>query len=273
MSSRVGRAPCAAKSTRRCFLSRRGVCFALLAVVVAACDCAGDTGVVEIRIAAASSLRELMEDSRSAFVRRFPDVAIRFSFDASSALARQIEASDAFDVFLSADADTVERVRARLEAESITPFLGNELVMVASEHADAGLTEPTRLVAAAGKIALAGEAVPAGKYARAMLARMGLLDALAPRIVSGDNVRSTLALVESGAADFGFVYATDAAIAKKAKPVWKAPAEFDPGVTYVAAVVAGAREPARDYVRWLLESEFQAVAVARGFKASRLVEK
>lgn len=250
--------------------SRRAVAGLLLMLALAACGRGRDPARNELRVAAASSLRELVEETRAPFQRAFPGATLAFSFDASSSLARQIEASDAFDVFLSADAETIERVRSRLVADTIAPFLGNELVMVASEHADRAIVDPGMLVRGESRVALAGEAVPAGRYARRMLEKMGLLEALAPRIVSGDNVRATLALVESGAADFGFVYATDAAIAKQAKAVWTAGAEFDPGVIYVAAVVAGADERARDYVRWLLREEFQAAAVARGFGKPKL---
>lgn len=245
-----------------------GYCGLLLAASLFACGRSELKKVTKpvITIAAASSLRDLLEETHKSAAAELDGSELRFSFDASSALARQIEASDGYDVFLSADADTVERIRARLDDATIAPFLGNDLVMVGSEHAPSGIGEPSRLADASGRIALAGEAVPAGKYARALLRKMGLLDALAPRIVSCDNVRSTLATVESGAAEFGFVYATDARIAKKARLVWTAPRELDPGVVYVAAVVNGAPQPAHAFVRWLRSEEFRVAATQRGFK-------
>lgn len=243
-------------------------CAFLLAASFVACGRSELKKVTQpvITIAAASSLREVLEETRASATAELGGTEVRFSFDASSSLARQIEASDGYDVFLSADVDTVERIRARLDGSTIEPFLGNDLVMVVSEHAPPGIREPSRLAEVSGRIALAGEAVPAGKYARALLRKIGLLDALAPRIVSSDNVRSTLAMVESGAAEFGFVYATDARIAKKARSVWTAPPELDPGVVYVAAVVNGAPQPAHVFVRWLRGEEFRIAATQRGFK-------
>src|SRR6185436_18332290 len=105
------------------------------------------------------------------------------------------------------------------------------------------------------------------KYARAWLAKAGQLDALASKIVNGDDVRATLALAESGAADAAVVYATDARIAKSARVAFQVPPEQDPGVVYVAAAVAGAKSPlAAEYVKWLRSSEFQQAAAALGFK-------
>jgi molybdate transport system substrate-binding protein len=221
----------------------------------------------EIVIAAASSLRELLTTAAPAFEAEHPGVKLRFSFEASSTLARQIQEGAGFDVFLSADMDTVDRVRKEVDPESITPFLSNQLaLMVRAGLADAPKT-PQDLVRLPGKIALAGPEVPAGKYARAYLRKAGLLDVLAPRVVNAESVRAALAFVESGAADYAWVYRSEATVARNAHIAWIATGADDPGIVYVAAVISGSASPvARDYVRWLRTDHFLTDAERLGFR-------
>ena len=99
-------------------------------------------------------------------------------------------------------------------------------------------------------------------------AKIGVLDALAPRFAHTDSVRSALALVESGAADYAFVYETDVAVATRAKVVWTDAAGVGPKVRYFAAVVRGSTTPAAaGYVAFLKAAPFQEAARAKGFAA------
>ena len=232
----------------------------LLAALALLAGCGGDA---VLRLGVAASLRELVVDTAPAFEQAH-GVALRPSFEASSAIARQIEAGAPLDAFLSADAENVERVRARLDAATVTRFLGNRLALVGRAGLAAAPSRLEELPAHPGRIALAGPAVPAGRYARARLASLGLLDALAARVVVADNVRAALALVEAGAADFAIVYATDARLSQHARLLWTAGDDED-GVAYVAAAVAGAPPAAAAYVRWLLGAEVQQRAAALGF--------
>ena len=238
--------------------------------------CGARTEPAPLTIAAASSLRELVLAASEQFAREHPGAPLRASFDASSTLARQIDAGMAFDVFLSADADTAARVRDRLQADTLVPFLENRLALVGRADLQSPPRTPAELLAPTGehagqpkgRIAVAGPAVPAGKYTRAWLASADLLAPLAPRLVDADNVRAALALVEAGAADFAFVYRTDAAVAKRAQLLWVAPeggADDAAAVVYVAAAVAGAPPRAAAFVRWLQGPAFRALAEQHGF--------
>jgi molybdate transport system substrate-binding protein len=220
---------------------------------------------VTLSIGAASSLKELVEATRPAFERAHAGVTFRVSFDASSALSRQIEAGGGFDCLLSADAANVDRLGAKIDAASRVRFLSNRLVVVARADLAPPLTGLEGLKALAGKLALAGEAVPVGKYARAWLTRKGLLKDLEPKVVNAENVRAVLALVEAGSADAGVVYATDARVAVHAKVAFAVAAEDDPGIEYVAAAVAGSSAIAHAYVAWLRSAEFQDAAEKLGF--------
>src|SRR3546814_20595766 len=106
-------------------------------------------------------------------------------------------------------------------------FLGNALVLVtAKDNQTAIATEPVsalRDTLASQPVAMADtRSVPAGKYGKAALEKLGLWGAVRPHVVAAENVRAALALVERGAAPLGLVDANDArasATAPDPKPV------------------------------------------------------
>ena len=244
-------------------------------LVLAACGKSGEptaeakpsdaAGPPALTIAAAASLRELLESTAPDFSAAHGDVRLSFSFEASSTLSRKIEEGGAFDVFLSADATNVDRLEDRVVPATRRVFLSNRLVLVGSSDLASPPPDPAALAAGTWSVALAGPAVPVGKYARAYLERKELLAAVAPRISTADDVRAALALVEAGTVDTAFVYLTDANLAKDAKLLWIAPPEDDPGISYVAVVVHGAKPAAPAYVEWLRSEAFLAKAEALGF--------
>jgi molybdate transport system substrate-binding protein len=221
----------------------------------------------ELSIAAASSLRELLERTQAAFSATHGGATLKLSFDASSTLSRQIEEGAPFDVFFSADAASVDRIAASVDPATRRNVLGNRLALVGRADLPEPLpAEPADLAGSALTLALAGPAVPAGRYAREYLTAKGLLEALEPRVVGADSVKAALALVESGAADCGLVYLTDARAAKSARLLWSAPPEDDPGIVYVAVQVAHSKAPlAPAFLEWLSGPEFQRAAREQGF--------
>src|SRR5262245_52556219 len=243
--------------------------FASVVIVVAALACSKreEAAPTTLTVAAAASLRDLLEESAPKFEAAHPGTKLRFSFEASSTLARRIEAGGDYQVFLSADPENVEKVRKQLDATSIAPFLSNTLVLVAANaELAAKVKSPEDLRSQTGKIALAGPKVPVGKYARAYLTKKGLLAELEPRIVTADDVRASLAMVEAGSTEFAFVYLTDAKIAKKSVLLWTATGADDPGIGYVGAVVGQSPSPiATQYFAWVRSPEFLTLAEPSGF--------
>jgi len=154
----------------------------------------------------------------------------RFSFAASSTLARQIEQGASADLFMSADEPWMDYLQQRdliVNATRISP-VGNALVLVAPADSTANVTlargtDLAALLGANGRIATGDPAhVPVGRYAQAALTWMGQWDAVSPRLARADNVRAALLLVERGEAPFGIVYATDAA-ASRGGCAWSRP--------------------------------------------------
>jgi molybdate transport system substrate-binding protein len=225
----------------------------------------------DVVVLAASSLTESLQAAGAAWTAAgHPKVA--FSFDASSRLAKQIEAKAPADLFFAADTEWMDYVAQKglVDAATRTNLLGNALVVVVPAASTftvasvADLAEPD-----VKHLALAGESVPAGKYARAALASLGGWEPVKDRVVNGENVRAVLSWVASREAEAGFVYLTDAKVEAGVKVAWTVPAGSHPPIVYAAAVLqdaAHAREAA-EFLAYCRSPEGMAIFLGRGFTA------
>jgi molybdate transport system substrate-binding protein len=195
----------------------------------------------EILVFAAASLTDALTEIGAAFERVHPGTKVRFSFGASSDLARQIQAGAPADLFVSADRakmDGLQKV-GLVDSLSRVDLLTNELVVIVPKESRLHLDRAADLGSeAVNRIALADpEAVPAGMYARAWLRNEGVWEKVAPKILPTLDVRAALAAVDAGSADCGVVYRTDATISKKSRVAFEVPAELAPAIVYPAALV------------------------------------
>jgi molybdate transport system substrate-binding protein len=172
------------------------------------------------------------------------------AFAASSALARQVESGAPADLFLSADEEWMDAVQhaGDLRQGTRRDLLGNSIVLIAPKASAArvDLAQPAALAATLGngRLAMADpDAVPAGKYGKAALEHLGLWSGLANKIVRAENVRAALALVESGEAPLGIVYATDASASAKVRVLAAFPGGSYPPIRYPVAVLATSKNP------------------------------
>lgn len=192
------------------------------------------------------------------------------SFAASSALARQVQAGAPADLLASADEEWMD-VLARaglIVAGTRADLAGNRLVVVAAASWRGRLTRPTLgRVLAAGPVAMADpEAVPAGRYGKAALVKLGAWAAVTPHVVRAENVRAALALVERGAAPFGIVYATDARASRAVRVAGVFPAGSHPPIRYPVARLKSSRDAgAEGFRRFLLSARGRAVFARFGF--------
>jgi molybdate transport system substrate-binding protein len=222
-----------------------------------------------LTVLAASSLTESLQRVGDAWAAAgHPPVTL--SFDASSRLARQVEAGAPADLFFSADQEWMDHVAARglVDPASRVNLLGNTLVVVVPAASTLSVTSVADLARPEVQhLALAGEPVPAGRYARAALRALGGWEAVQERVVSGDNVRATLAWVAAGEAEAGVVYATDARIEPRVKVAWTLPASAHPPVVYPAAVVTTSKNPAEaaEFLLFCRSVDAMAVFRAAGF--------
>lgn len=220
-------------------------------------------------VLAASSLTEAMTAAADRWARAGHARPV-LSFAASSALARQAQAGVPADLFASADEEWMDVLdRAGLLAAGTRANLaGNRLVVVAPAAWRGRLTRATLArTLAAGPVAMADpDAVPAGKYGRAALERLGAWPAVAPHVVRAANVRAALLLVERGAAPFGIVYATDARAAAAVRVAGLFPADSHPPIRYPVARLKASHDPeAEGFRRFLLSAQGRAILARFGF--------
>lgn len=225
-----------------------------------------------VTVFAAASLTNVLNDIGKAFTAE-TKIPLRFSYAASSTLARQMEQGAPAEVFASADLDWMDWAESRklIDAKTRVSLLGNRLVMVAPADGKVAKVDLTRdgLKAALGDGRLATGAVasvPVGKYAKAALEALGLWSEVEPKLAQAESVRAALVLVARGEAPLGIVYETDAKAEPRVKVVAVFPAGSHPPVVYPFALTAAARgdAPAR-FLAFLSQPAARAVFEAGGF--------
>ncbi|MBT3070892.1 molybdate ABC transporter substrate-binding protein [Rhodomicrobium sp. Az07] len=206
---------------------------------------------------AAASLKNAL-DAISADWQKETGKSVKTSYAASSALAKQLEQDAPADIFISADLDWMNYVekKALIDTASRANLLGNAIVLIApkdstatielKEGADLGkLVGDGRL--AAGQVT----SVPAGKYAKAALEKLGLWSQVEGKLAQAESVRAALLLVSRGEAPLGIVYASDAVSDANVKVIATFPAASHPAIIYPIALTTKAGEDAKSFYTYV----------------------
>lgn len=200
----------------------------------------------------------------------------RFSYAASSVLARQIEQGAPADVFVSADSDWMDYLAARrlIVPSSRRDLLTNRLALIAPAESKLNLKVargmPIARALGSGRLALAGPDVPAGKYGRASLKALGVWDGVSGKLAPAENVRSALQFVARGESPLGVVYDTDAVVEPRVRIVGLFPADTHPPIVYPAAIVAGSKNPdAAKFLAFMRGPRAAAIFKQYGFSVLR----
>lgn len=225
-----------------------------------------------VTVFAASSLTDALEEIGKAYTAD-SRVTVRFSFAASSALARQIESGAPADAFVSADQQWMNYLVERKLVQSATraDIAANALVLVAPADSKVQLRIAPKFPLAAalgakGRIATGDPAtVPAGRYAQQALHALGVWDSVSRRIVPTDNVRSALNFVALGEVPLGIVYATDAQGNAKVRVVDTFPVGSHEPISYPAAVTLRGGAQAAAFVQFLRGARARAIFARYGF--------
>lgn len=225
-----------------------------------------------ILVFAAASLKNALDEIAADWSAK-NKVEIRVSYAASPALAKQIENGAPADLFISADLDWMNYVEQKnlLRAGTRQELLGNALVLIARNGfpaSDIRITREFDLARLLGneRLAVANvETVPAGKYAKAALEKLGLWNAVKDRLAEAENVRAALLFVARGEAPLGIVYRTDAAQAP-VNILGSFPPDSHPPIVYPAAVLRESKHPrAEDFLRSLNDLATRATFAKHGF--------
>ena len=203
----------------------------------------------DVLVFAAASLKNALDDTIAAYEKNGGGT-IKVSYAASSALAKQIENGAPADIFISADLDWMNDVAKNnaIKPETRANLFGNVLVLV--EPADSTRTVdirpgfPLAAMLADGRLAMANpDSVPAGKYGKAALQKLGVWDAVESKVASAEDVRAALLFVSRKEAPFGIVYQTDATADKGVNVAGVFPADTYPPIIYPAALTASSKNP------------------------------
>jgi molybdate transport system substrate-binding protein len=231
---------------------------------------ADDKGPV---IFAAASLKDVLDSADAGWTKESGKQVVP-SYAASSALAKQIEQGAPADIFISADEDWMNYLAERKLIKPNTRFdlLGNTLVLIAPKDSkiETKIAEglPLATLLGDGRLAMANtDSVPAGKYGKAALTKLGVWDAVKDRIAQADNVRAALQLVSRGEAPLGIVYGTDAKSDPNVKVIDTFPEGTHPPIIYPIAITASSTNAdAPALLAYLKSSAAQSLFKDQGFK-------
>jgi molybdate transport system substrate-binding protein len=224
----------------------------------------------ELTVSAAASLTNALPEIGKVFEKQHPGIKIIYNFAASGPLLQQIAQGAPVDVFASADQKTMNQAE---EKKLIVPatrknFVSNRLVLIVpmdSKLTVSGLKDLTG--PQVKRVAVGNPAtVPAGRYTKEALEKAGLWDKLSPKFILAESVRQVLDYVSRGEVDTGFVYSTDAAIAKGKVKVIQTVTEHAP-ILYPIAVIGstGKQALAQSFVDFVLSPPAQEIFSKFGF--------
>ncbi|MCB8821384.1 molybdate ABC transporter substrate-binding protein [Microvirga rosea] len=226
----------------------------------------------DLVVFAAASLKNALDDAAQAW-RRETGRTIAISYAGSNVLAKQIEAGAPADLFFSADLDWMNDLAAKglIDADSRVNLLGNSIVLVAAgDDPREFAVQPGFDLAGAlkdGRLAMGNvDAVPAGKYGKGALEKLGAWDRVKDRVVQAESVRAALLLVSRGEAPLGIVYRTDAASDPGVRIAGTFPDGSHPPIVYpLARVRASVNPDAKAFLDFLRSPKVRPLFEKQGF--------
>jgi molybdate transport system substrate-binding protein len=225
---------------------------------------------VNLLVSAAASLKDALEEIQPVYQQSKPNVNITYNFGSSGALQQQIEQGAPADIFISAAGRQIDALEQKgmLVPGTRSNLANNRLVLIVP-HNSTGVNSFFNLRDGNIRRIAMGEprSVPAGQYAQQVLQKLGIFEQIKPKLVFANNVRQVLASVESGNADAGLVYATDAKISQRVKVVVAADEKFHSPIVYPMAVIQRSRNipAAREFLNFLSSNQAKAILRKYGF--------
>lgn len=226
---------------------------------------------VELTISAAASLTDAMTEIKTSYEQAHPNISLNFNFGASGALQQQIEQGAPADIFVSASAKNIkalvdEHLIASTDQKNL---LQNSLVAIVPADGTSTVTSEKDLANDDIKTVAIGipESVPAGTYAKEALTNAKLWDHLEKKLVQGKDVRQVLQYVETGNADAGFVYKTDALTSKQVKIAFEVDKNSYTPANYPLGIIEGTkhRTEAEQFYAYLQTPEVLDIFAKYGF--------
>ena len=203
----------------------------------------------KIVVFAAASMKNALDNADAAFAKE-TGKEVTVSYAASGPLAKQLENGAPADVFISADTNWMDYVAGKklIKDDSRVNLLGNKLVLVAAKDK----AKPVEIkqgfdlasLLGDGRLAMGQpESVPAGKYGKTALEKLGVWSSVEKKVAGAESVRAALALVSRGEAPYGIVYQTDVSADPGVAVVGTFPADSHPPIVYPVAITSSSKNP------------------------------
>jgi molybdate transport system substrate-binding protein len=226
----------------------------------------------DVVVFAAASLKNALDDIAGQWQRETGKKVV-ISYAASNTLIKQIEQGAPADIFISADLDWMDYGQQKdlIKPDSRSNLLGNRLVLIAPKDSSVSANiQPGFDLAAllkGGRLAMGNvDAVPAGKYGKASLEKLGVWDSVKDKIAQAESVRAALLFVSRGEAPLGIVYQTDATADPSVKIVATFPENTHPPIIYpVALTKESANVDAQAFLNYLRSPAARAAFERQGF--------
>ena len=216
-----------------------------------------------LTVAAAADLSKVTPELAQAFEKTNPTVQVRFVIQASAMLSQQIENGAPYDVFLSANAQFVDRLISSNKIDpSAAVYATGRLAILwrdGKRHDINDLTQDwVRFVALANP-----KLAPYGVAAQQSLEHERLWEKLQPKVVYGENVRQTLELFDSGNADA--VLTSDGLVSDRSPQL--IPPDWHKPIIQKAGIVSASKKQkeAALFLKFLLGPTAQAIFAKYGF--------
>lgn len=227
---------------------------------------------VNLTISAAASLKDSMDELKKMYEAKNSNVKLSINYGSSGTLESQIEQGANVDIFMSAASKQMNDLSKKglIAEDTRKDLLGNSLdLIVKSDSTLTGGSFDLSFLNKINKIAL-GEpkTVPAGQYAEEVCTKLNILDAVKKKAVYGKDVKEVLTWVETGNADAGVVYGTDAKTSNKVKVIATADKSLlSTPIVYPVAVIKSSKNAsaAKEFLKYISGSNGKKVFEKYGF--------
>ena len=245
--------------------ARHALILAAVLPLLAAAGCGDDdedaarSGASQLTVSAAASLQGALTECA-------PDAKLQFA--GSDELAAQIRQDAPVDVLAAANTKIPDELTAEGKLDDPVEFASNQLVLAVPADSDIqGLDD---LEGSGIKLVIGAEGVPVGDYTRTVLGTLPPEqgEAILANVRSEEpDVKGVVGKLTQGAADAGFVYATDVKAAGEDLRAIELPADLEPVATYGAGVVAASehKDDAQTFVDGLVDGACHDALLEAGF--------
>jgi molybdate transport system substrate-binding protein len=230
-------------------IDRRGLLMGLVAGSAALTLSLRAHAAEPVTIFAAMTLKDVVDASLAA-AQSAIGVVGKAVYGPAPALVKQLENGAPGDIFFSADADWMdEAVKAKVvDPKTRVDLLSSKLVLIAPAAKASPVTIvpgfPLASMLGDGRLAVCDPMMmPAGRYGRAALQKLGVWDSVKNRIANAANIRAALSYVSRGEAPLGIVFDTDARLDQRVAIIGTFPADTHPPIVYPIADVARSQNP------------------------------